>query len=187
MAFSPQRRRFLKRAGAATFAACAATLWHERGEADALSVTRRDLPVPGWPAHAAGLKVGQMSDFHGDNPAALTRTERAVQMMLAERPDIVCLTGDFITYKPARWAAPMARALAPLSAVPGGVFCVLGNHDWWSGGRFAVARHLSEAGFHVMRNRSLPLPSAPGVWVVGLDSLCVGASDWACRADECSP
>ena len=94
-------------------------------------------------------------------------------MLLAERPDIVFLTGDYVTYKPHRWAPRAADALAPLAAVPGGVFCVLGNHDWWCGGHEIVPHALRQVGFTVLRNEAAPLPQAPGVWVVGLEDRCV--------------
>ena len=68
--------------------------------------------------------------MHCDTEHAVARTRRAAEMLLAQKPDVVFLTGDYITKQAHRWAVPAAEALAPLRAVPGGVFCVLGNHDW---------------------------------------------------------
>ena len=144
---------------------------------------RRDVPLAAWPPGTPPLRVGQLSDLHCDGRAAVRRTERAVEMLLAEKPDVVFLTGDYVTYKPHRWAPQAADALAPLAAVPGGVFCVMGNHDWWCGGHELVPHALRRVGFTVLRNQAAPLPQAPGVWVVGLEDRCVNRQDpeRACR------
>ena len=131
---SPKRRRFLKWAAGAGLIGLGGVGLGQRGEADALQVTRHDISLPAWPVGTPPLRVGQLSDLHCDGNAAVRRTHRAVEMLLAEKPDIVFLTGDYVTYKPHRWAPRAADALAPLAAVPGGVFCVMGNHDWWCGG-----------------------------------------------------
>ena len=99
-------------------------------------------------------------------------------MLLAQRPDVVFLTGDYISYKPHAWVTPAADAVAPLAqALPGRVFAVLGNHDWWSRGQELLTDAFGERGVTVLRNRSVPLPSVPGVWVVGLDDRCKSKQD----------
>ena len=68
------------------------------------------------------------------------RTAHAARMLLALKPDIVFLTGDYITADdPQSWANAAANALAPLRAVPRGVFAVLGNHDYAEGRSAEVA------------------------------------------------
>ncbi|HEX5324679.1 MAG TPA: metallophosphoesterase, partial [Capsulimonadaceae bacterium] len=142
---SPSRRRFLKLALSA--AAFAGTLGAAHGvDTEDLTLEDHKIAIKGWPESAAGLKIGHLSDFHVDCDLARHRTERAVAMLLAQKPDIVFVTGDFVTYKPHQWAHVCAGALRPLANVPGGAFGVLGNHDWWSNGRNLVARHMEEAG-----------------------------------------
>jgi predicted MPP superfamily phosphohydrolase len=53
---------------------------------------------------------------------------RARTLMMAERPDLIVLGGDYVTFGDRRFVAPCAEALAGLEA-PFGVFAVLGNHD----------------------------------------------------------
>jgi predicted MPP superfamily phosphohydrolase len=173
----PSRRKFLKRTLGALALAGGAVGFEQRGEADALTVTRVDVPLPQWPAGTPGLRVGQLSDMHCDGAHAIGRTKRAVDVLLAQKPDVVFLTGDYISYKPHKWARPAAEAMAGLTAVPGGVYAVLGNHDWWGGGADIVARELTQIGIHVLRNESVALPQAPGVWVVGLDDRWAGKQD----------
>ena len=174
---NPARRRFLKRMLGAAALGAGAVGFEQRGETDDLVVTRRDVPLAGWPASASGLRVGQLTDMHCDGDHAAARTRRAVDMMLAQDPDVVFLTGDYISSGRKSSAAPAAEALAALTTVRGGVFAVLGNHDCWDNRSNLVAGHLQRVGIPVLRNQSVPLPGRPDVWVVGLDDLCFGLSD----------
>lgn len=174
---SRARRRFLKWAVGAAAISSGVVGYEGRVDANALTVTARDVHLAGWPGSASGMRVGQLSDLHCDNPHAVTRTVRAVEMMLAQKPDIVFLTGDYITYKPQRWAAPAIEALRPLTQAPLGCCAVLGNHDWWCGGGLILARKLHQAGITVLRNQSVPFPAVDGAWIVGLDDVCVDKQD----------
>jgi predicted MPP superfamily phosphohydrolase len=53
---------------------------------------------------------------------------RAVQLALAERPELIVLGGDYVTFGDRAFVGPVADLLAPLEA-PHGVFAILGNHD----------------------------------------------------------
>lgn len=53
---------------------------------------------------------------------------RAVELTLAERPDLIVLGGDYVTFGDRGFVGPVAELLAPLAA-PHGVFAILGNHD----------------------------------------------------------
>lgn len=174
---SRARRRFLKWTLGAAAVGSGVVGYEGRVDANALTVTTHDVYIKGWPASRAGLRVGQLSDLHCDNAHAVERAERAVRMLLAQKPDVVFLTGDYITYRPARWAAPTVEAVRPLTQVPLGCCAVLGNHDWWCGGGLLLARKLRQAGITVLRNQSVPLPGGEGVWVVGLDDRCVNKQD----------
>src|SRR5205085_8433963 len=53
---------------------------------------------------------------------------RAVELLMAERPDLIVLGGDYVTWGDRNFVEPAAEALAGLTA-PVGVFAILGNHD----------------------------------------------------------
>ena len=142
------------------------------------SSTRHDVSIPGWPRSAAGLKIGQLSDLHCQDDRAVARTARAARMLLALQPHVVLLTGDYIsTGQGTDWVDRSAAALAPLRNVPGGVYAVLGNHDYVGDRGRAVTAALEMVGFHVLNNRATPLPGAAGVWLVGLESFSMTAAD----------
>ncbi len=87
--------------------------------------------------------------------------ERAIDAGLAEKPDLICVTGDFITRGEDAISKEYAGALRRLSkAAP--TYACLGNHDGgaWAqlydgrGDHTAVERLLEDAGIHLLHNRS---------------------------------
>ena len=173
---SPARRRFLKAAATVALAGLGTGVYASEWEPDHIEVVHHDVFLVGWPRSAAGLRVGQLSDLHCQSLAAVARTARATRLLLAQKPDVVFLTGDYVSSQHGiGWATACANALAPLARARRGAFAVLGNHDW--AGPERVTRELTRVGFTVLRNRSARLPGTPDVWVVGMDSRSLNAQD----------
>ena len=111
-----------------------------------------------------------MTDLHAGMPhAGLDAIERAADTLAAERPDVVCLLGDFIDRR-ALFARPvdadaLAARLAPLAAAPRGLYAVLGNHDWYAGAR-RIGDALEGAGVMVLEDSAAPAGD-DGLWVAG--------------------
>ena len=90
-----------------------------------------------------GLKVGQITDIHAGPLVPGELINKGVDLLLAEKPDVIVLTGDFVSgatkflwttygcFKQSHFDSCM-NALGRLQA-PLGVYGVLGNHDFWSG------------------------------------------------------
>src|SRR5438477_5562021 len=97
-------------------------------ERHALGLTETFLPVAGLPPELTGLKVGLLTDVHRSQWVSAADVDRGVRMMMAAKPDLIVLGGDYVTWGERAYVAPSAEALAPLSA-PHGVFAILGNHD----------------------------------------------------------
>jgi uncharacterized protein len=96
-----------------------------------IGVTRETIAVSGLPAAHAGLRVGFLTDLHRSDTVTEEMIAAAVTLVMAERPDLVVLGGDYVTWGGGpnrRYVQPAADALAPLAA-PHGVYAVLGNHD----------------------------------------------------------
>lgn len=140
-----------------------------------LGVTHPQLEVPGWPAAVAGLRVAHLSDLHIDFTGE-AQTRRAVAAANAAGPDVIVLTGDFIT----RVADGALEALVPLLSslrAPHGVFACLGNHDYMSS-TAPLIRTLERCGIEVLVNRALPLMGGQ-LHMVGLDDGLMGRPDLA--------
>ena len=118
-----------------------------------LSVERLAIEIAGLPESLEGTKLVQLSDLHYDGL-------RLSEEMLAEaiaisnnaKPDLVVLTGDYITDS----TAPMevlARSLQQLQSQLG-IYAVLGNHDHYRPGfKTTVIDALTQVGIHVLWNQ----------------------------------
>jgi predicted MPP superfamily phosphohydrolase len=93
-----------------------------------LEVTRASVPVVGLPPALAGLRLGLLTDIHRSYWVSHDDVTRAVNALMLERPDLIVLGGDYVTWGDRDYVGPSADALASLAA-PAGVFAILGNHD----------------------------------------------------------
>jgi predicted MPP superfamily phosphohydrolase len=123
------RRTFLKYLGGTAIGAgtggAAHGFLYERHH---LELTRTPFPVPGLPDEFRGLRIGLLTDIHRSQTVSHEMVSAAVQMLMAEKPDLIVLGGDYVSWRDRRYVHPAAEALAPLSA-PHGVIAILGNHD----------------------------------------------------------
>jgi len=93
-----------------------------------LELTRRAFPVAGLPEPLRGLRLGVITDVHRSQTVSHEMVTAAVDLLMAERPDVILLGGDYVSWRDQRYVQPAADALARLSA-PHGVIAILGNHD----------------------------------------------------------
>jgi predicted MPP superfamily phosphohydrolase len=100
-----------------------------------LTVGRHTVPL-GRGKGGPPLRILQLSDLHASHVVSLDFLGEAVRLGLELRPDLICLTGDFITRGYERLAG-YAEVLRPLAAAAPTLAC-LGNHD---GGLWAARRH----------------------------------------------
>src|SRR5262249_18365061 len=94
----------------------------------ALAVTRATIAVNKLPPRLNGLRIGLITDIHRSAWLGHEDVVAAVSALMNERPDLIVLGGDYVTWGNRQYVGPSAEALAPLSA-PHGIFGILGNHD----------------------------------------------------------
>ena len=123
------RRDVLKYLGGAAIGAAAGGAAHGfLYERHHLELTRSAFPVPGLPEALRGLRVGVLTDIHHSQTVPREMVAAAVSMLMAEKPDLIVLGGDYVSWRDRRYVHSAAEALAPLAA-PQGVIAILGNHD----------------------------------------------------------
>ena len=93
-----------------------------------ICVTAASLPVSGLPTALDGLRIAFLTDIHHSAMVPADDVARAVELAMAQRPDLVILGGDYVTFGDRAFVGPVAELLAPLHATHG-VFAILGNHD----------------------------------------------------------
>jgi uncharacterized protein len=137
------------------------------------SLTENELFVPGLhPAHD-GLRIAQLSDIHIGQATPDMRIRRAVHEVNERAPDLVFLTGDYVTHSP----KPIPRVPVLLQGLKGPVFVVLGNHDHWVDPH-SLRRGLEGCGYTVLQNehRIVNVKGAPAC-VLGIDDGLTGRDD----------
>jgi hypothetical protein len=171
-------RRTLLKAAAATGvgAVCGPGAYGYLYERRAIELTRADLPVAQLPPALDGLTVGLITDVHRSRWVSERDVAAAVALLMAVRPDLIVLGGDYVTWGDRRFVGSSSDALALLSA-PQGVFGILGNHDDDRDMPAALVRH----GVQVLKDArtSLTIRNEP------LD--LVGIRFWTKRVSDIEP
>ena len=145
-----------------------------------IEITHQTIAVEKLPAEFRGLRIVQLSDVHHSPFLDEERINEAVRMANDLRPDMVALTGDYISHS-RDYIAPCARALGRLRAAHG-VFAVLGNHDHWTDGammRDALAEDLAR---RVVRRIATLAGAAPAAAFQARRPATSGAPRSAARA-----
>jgi predicted MPP superfamily phosphohydrolase len=124
------------------------------------------------PKHAARvarpLKIVQITDPHLGPFMSVERLQRIARSAVRRDPDLVVLTGDFLTMESQTDPTLLARALEPLAELPGRVYACLGNHDHEA--LEIVVRALEKIGAKLLVDDSTLVQTAAGpVQIVGAD------------------
>jgi uncharacterized protein len=164
------RRKFLVGAGAA--AAGLALYSGEIGRHE-IDIVNRTFYLANLPSAFHGYRIAQISDIHLDEFTEPFFLEHIVKKINDLAPDLVLLTGDFITHGAFRYFAGghaihrCAEILATLKAPHR--YAVLGNHDVAFNGPL-VTQALTTHGTPVLINQYAPIErKGDRVWLSGVD------------------
>lgn len=166
---SPERRGFLERtatvAAAAPFVAGAYGLLYGRLN---LETTAQTIVLPKLPRAFEGFRICQLSDIHIGAFMPANEIRKYVAIANAQKPEMIVLTGDFVTFDPSTQEA-VVDALRGLRA-PFGVYGCLGNHDAWSGVEDSITELFRQAGIRILRGVNVPIQSgADSFNLIGVD------------------
>ncbi len=178
------RRKFLWLAGLAGASAIAADSFllepnHPR-------LVRRELVLSRWPAELDGFRIALLSDFHYDPYCSVHPMRAAIPMVNALRPDLIALTGDFVTFPVlaadsrigAAAAEPCAQLLRQLQA-PLGLWAIMGNHDFFTDSDH-VTSALRQQGITTLNNDAVPIErNGSRFWLAGVGDVLGGDADLA--------
>jgi uncharacterized protein len=146
-------------------------------------IVRQQIALRRWPSRLDGFTIALISDFHYDALCSVHPIHAAIGMVNDLHPDLIALTGDFVSVhwwgNPAVAAAaaePCAQILKNLKA-PFGLWAVLGNHDVFSDpDRVTSALHAE--GIQVLANQSVPIEhNGARFWLSGVDDVLGQSAD----------
>lgn len=182
MPFIPStRRQFLRTAAAAGSLAIT-------GDALLLEpnrprLVRKEFFLPRWPERLDGFKVALLSDFHFDPYFSVHPLHAAIPIVNGLHPDLIALTGDFVSApqvgderKAAFAAEPCARLLRQMAA-PHGLWAILGNHDEGTDPEH-VTHALQSENIQVLANQSAPIErDGARIWLAGVNDVLSDTAD----------
>lgn len=188
---SINRRNFFKLAAAGGVAALAAD--SVLIEPNWPRLIRQDIFLRRWPSRMDGFTIALLSDFHYDHVFSVHPIRAAVDVVNKLHPDLIALTGDFVSVpwvgdpaKGASVAEPCAQLLRELKA-PYGLWAVLGNHDVFSDPD-RVTSALRAVGIPVLSNQSVPIEkNGARFWLSGVDDVLGGAADLHATLHDVAP
>jgi len=175
------RRQFLRAAAAAGAVAIA-------GDAILLEpnrprIVRQEFFLPRWPERLNGFVIALLSDFHYDPYFSVHPLHATIPMVNNLHPDLIVLTGDFVSVpfvgddrKGASAAEPCARLLRQMTA-PHGLWAVMGNHDDGTDPE-RVTRALEAEHIHVLANQSEAIErDGARIWLAGVNDVLSKTAD----------
>lgn len=142
-----------------------------------IQVTRLDLPLPHLDPAFDGYKIVHISDFHMGTWMNQVRLSHIVDLVNTQQPDLIAITGDFISYEA---DPPFREMTAPLQKLhaPDGKFAVLGNHDYYAGEHEKVRTWLRSLDITELKNDTHLLQrGAAALTLAGVDDCYDGADD----------
>ena len=123
------RSSFIIKAGLITAAIPLTSLtWGITSGAYDYQIRRRKLVLPNLPQALDGMTLAQITDVHSGSFYNKRAVLGGVEMLLAEKPDLIFFTGDLVNNIASEmkdYQDIFSKVKAPL-----GVYSVLGNHDY---------------------------------------------------------
>ncbi len=169
------RRSFLK---AGVFAAGGLALYAGEVERHWIDVHQVEIRLGNLPEAFRGFRIAHMADFHYGEYSEPTFIRSVVERVNALRPDMIALTGDFIS------AGPMAKRVSVDFAYHcadlltrlecPNKFASMGNHDVMVS-RIEVTDALASRNIPVLHNDAIPIEKdGARLWLAGVADALVG-------------
>jgi predicted MPP superfamily phosphohydrolase len=180
--FSTTRRKFIGLAAAAGASALAAD--SILIEPNRPVLMRREIALKRWPERLNGFTIALLSDFHYDTVFSSHPLHAAIPVVNDLHPDLIVLTGDFVSVplipgndKAAAASAEPCSVLLRQMHAPYGLWAVLGNHDYYTDPA-RVTSALRSQGIQVLINQSSAI-EAKGArfWLSGINDLLGDEAD----------
>ncbi|MEO1428105.1 MAG: metallophosphoesterase [Cyanobacteria bacterium J06632_19] len=132
-----------------------------------LTVEKITVRIPDLPASLKGIRIVQMTDFHYDGLRLSEKMlEKAIIASNQAEPDIVVLTGDYVTDDP----SPINKLVSQLKHLQShcGTYAVLGNHDiYYPHSKTEISSAFTRVGIKVLEN-SIAYPFGKELPLVGI-------------------
>ena len=167
--FSLARRKFLSNtaaaAGVVPLAAAGYGFVFGRVEFEKSFVR---MKLPRLPKEFQGFRIAQLSDFHIGPFMTSSDIRHVVEMTNKLKPDLIVLTGDFITWDPDTQQAAV-DSLTGLKA-PYGIYGCLGNHEMMTHTEASITKLFAQRDVRILRYERTPIQAGKeSLNLIGVD------------------
>ncbi len=173
---SVSRRKFLKLSAGSVIGLGLPTIvggaYATQIEPSAVEITRLDVVLPNLPKAFDGMTLVQISDLHMGDWMTSRHMQDITQQVNALQPDVLVITGDFVSGTDPQTAVEAGRAVSKLVAREQ-ILAILGNHDYWMDRSIPVRKALADTGnIFLMRNVRAPIErNGQTLYIAGIDDV----------------
>ena len=146
-----------------------------------IDIVHRDIRIAGLPEAFDGMSIAQLSDIHLEEYTEPFLLREAIDHINRLKPDMVLLTGDYVSAevlsnKMTMHAAWQCASLLSSLQCPQ-KYAILGNHDIMAGAK-EIAEAIMSHDIPVLRNAFVPIErEGSRIWLAGLDDPVLGKPD----------
>lgn len=158
-------------------------------ERNIVQVNHYRLPVPGLPTSFSGYRIAHLTDLHLGALVSENFIAGVVSRANELRPDMVCLTGDYVHAREATKEIDTVWPLLQKLRAVDGVWAVLGNHDHWASTKRSMY-WMERTGFGVRHSCRMIERGAERVTIGGAgdyyeDAPGIDTAFQQCDDDDC--
>jgi len=141
-----------------------------------VQITTPSIYLPNLPDRFVGYRIVQISDFHLGTWLSIQDIFEIVDLVNMQEPDLIAITGDFISFNPSIFLTELVKTLSGLKSHDG-VIAVLGNHDHYTDAHM-VRDALEQCKILELRNGIFAVQrDSSHLYFAGIDDFMTGHSD----------
>lgn len=133
------------------------------------------LTLPHLAPQFNGYRIVQISDIHVNKWTSQARLRRIFRIVNQQKPDLIAITGDFVTGQQERFIPNLAATMGQLAAKDG-KYGVLGNHDYWSDPKALVQAMVQTGVFNLDNTFQTIQRGNAKLYIAGVDDVWAGKS-----------
>jgi predicted MPP superfamily phosphohydrolase len=148
----------------------------DRFRAEDFEITELPLEIPGLDPPFDGYRIVQITDLHLGHWLSPDRLDGVIQLVNQQEPDLVVMTGDFVSYVLDGITERMVAAFSELSPKEA-TLAVQGNHDHWMGSKNIRAIFDASGVIELANDVYTIQRDSVCLHIAGVDDITVGAHD----------
>ena len=151
-------------------------LGRDRFQEDDFEIVDLPLEISDLAAEFDGYRIVQITDLHLGHWLSPERLDGVVQLVNEQEPDLVVMTGDFVSYVLKGITERMIKAFSELNPKEA-TLAVQGNHDHWMGPENIRAIFRASGVLELANDVYTIQRGEATLHIAGVDDITVGAHD----------